>query len=258
MTESDLDVERDRRGVVALTLRRPERRNALDGPLTEQLIAVLQRLSGDRNTRVVTLTGTGTAFCAGADLDWLDPAADGDSEARARTFAELFQTLDRLPQPVVARVNGDARGGGLGLIACADVAVASREATFAFSEVRVGLAPVVIAPYVQATIGLSAMRRYFLTGEVFDASRARALQLVHEVCAEDELDDVSQLLEDGLLAGAPEAQAAVKTLILRLQAAGPNTYSALTAPVLGRLLDAREAREGIAAFREDRRPDWAD
>lgn len=251
-----LEVDRDERGVVTLRLRRPGRRNALDAPLTRALTATLDRLADDGEVRVVVLTGTGTAFCAGADLDWMR-AGSGDAEGDVVSWAlaELFGTLDGLPCPVVVRVNGHARGGGMGLVACADVVVAAGEATFGFTEVRLGLAPAVIAPHVLAAIGRSAARRWLLTGEVFDARRARALGLVHEVSPAGDLDAATDHTVTALLAGGRRAQAEIKALLARLGSADPGGHAAVTVPVLARLRASREARDRIAAFLDVEHPD---
>lgn len=253
-TGDTLQVERDDRGVVTLRLRRPERRNALDAALTHALTTTLERLADDGEVRVVVLTGTGTAFCAGADLDWMQagpPDAEGDVVSWA--LADLFATLDGLPCPVVARVNGHVRGGGMGLVACADVVLAAAQATFGFTEVRLGLAPAVIAPHILATIGRSAARRWLLTGDVFDADRARGLGLVHEVAPTDGLDALTDRTVVSLLAGGRRAQTAIKALIARLGSADPGGHAAATVPVLARLRDSREAHDRIAAFLDGER-----
>lgn len=259
--EDVLLVDRDMRGVVTLTLNRPERRNALNPALMEALGERITTLADDEQVRVVVLAGAGGTFCAGADLEWMAAAADRtreDNLTDARRLEELLRTLDTLPRPVVVVAEGHALGGAVGLIACADVVLADEDARLGFPEVRLGLAPAVISGYVQPRIGVSAARRYFLTGEIFDARTARRMGLVHEVVPADELAARRDRIVDRLLAGGPEAQAAIKGMVAELGRAPDRQARAdITVPVIAARRVSAEGREGMAAFFEDRAPSWA-
>jgi methylglutaconyl-CoA hydratase len=241
--------------VVTVTLDRAERRNALDPTLMEDLTAAFRGLAED--VRVVVLRGAGPAFCAGADLDWMAASRDlswDDNVADAERMAEAFDAVDGCPAAVVACVHGGAYGGGAGLVACADVAVAAAGTTFAFSEVRLGLIPATISPYVLRAIGPGATRALFTTGRRFDADEALRLGLVHEVVLDTQLDAAVGGVVDALLHAGPEAVLACKQLV-RAATAG------LALPDLPeRIARARtgpEGREGVAAFLERRSPSWS-
>ena len=196
-------------GVARVTLNRPEKRNALDRATVAALSAELRRCADNAAVRVVQLTGAGKAFCTGADLTEMQAQA-GASEAAnladAEQLAALFALLDSMPKPTLARVNGDGYGGALGLIAACDIVVAVDAAKFAFTEVRLGIIPAVISPFVLGKIGESAARRYFLTAETLSAAALKELGLVHEVVAPDQLDAGCTRITDALLQGAPGAQ----------------------------------------------------
>lgn len=255
-----LIVERDGRGVVRLTLNRPDIRNAFDGTLINDLTAQLETLAADQSTRVLVLTGAGEAFSAGAELTWMRSSGEqGDYEnfQDALRLAELMRRLDDMPMPTVARVNGAAMGGGVGLTACCDMAVAADDAVFALSEVRLGIIPGAISPYVLRAIGPHEARRYFLTGERFDAATARRIGLVHEVAPADRLDAVVDDLLDKLLASGPKAVRAAKDLIAHV--ALKEIDDLLIRDTAQRIADQRagdEAREGLGAFLEKRKPRW--
>jgi len=253
----------DERGVVNLVLNRPERHNALSAPLVEALDATLQRLSGDRGVRVVVLTGEGRSFCAGADIGEMRSAADAtprDNERDARRLATLLHRLDRFPRPTVARVQGNAFGGALGLIAACDVAVGAETAVFSLSEVRLGIAPAMISPYVLRAIGPRQARRLCLTGERFGAATAARVGLLHEAVAAQALDAaVARILSD-LLQGAPGAQAEIKELLAHVSGrdeVADERLAGSTAKWIARLRASPEGREGLTAFLEKRPPDWA-
>ena len=250
----------DAKGVATITLNRPERHNAFDDTLIRELTAALRQLARDAAVQVVVLTSTGQSFSAGADLGWMRSMAGkspAENLADARALAELMHTLDRLEKPTIARVQGAAFGGGLGLIACCDVAIADRRARFCLSEVRLGLTPATISPYVVAAIGARQARRYFTTAEVFDAPRAREIGLVHEVVPEGELDIAIDGVVRATLQGAPGAQAEAKALVFLC--AG-RAIDAACSDETSRLIAARrttaEAQEGLAAFLDKRAPAW--
>jgi methylglutaconyl-CoA hydratase len=261
MTESLFRVERRAHGVVWLTLDRPEIHNAFDDRLIAELSAELARLGKDDGVRVVVLTGAGRSFSAGADLNWMRRTATyGEAEnlADARVLAKLMQTLNELAKPTVARVNGAALGGGTGLVACCDIVIASDRATFGTTEVRLGLIPAVIGPYVLAAVGARHARRLMLTGERISAAEAARLGLVHEVVAAEQLDSAVERIVADLLKGGPAALAAAKRLIGDL--AGRPIDPGLiddTAQRIAALRATPEAREGVGAFLEKRAPGWS-
>lgn len=256
-----LTEHRDDRGVVTLTMDRPEVRNAFDPDLMAAIRERVGALAVDAGVRAVVLTGAGPAFSAGADLNWMSSMRDythDENVEDARSLDQLMRDLDAFPAPLIARVHGPALGGAMGLIACADIVVASRAAVFGFSETKLGIAPAVISTYVQPKIGVSAARRYFLTGERFDADRAYDLGLVHEVCEADELDVALERVLGEVLSAGPTAQRAVKELIRRIDVA-PSLDDATryTTELIARLRTADEGQEGMQAFFDRRRPAWA-
>jgi len=260
MSEALFRVERRMGGVVWLTLDRPEIHNAFDDRLIAELTAELARLGADDAVRVLVLTGAGRSFSAGADLNWMRRTASyGEAEnlADARALAKLMQTLNELPKPTIARVNGAALGGGTGLVACCDIVVASEQATFGTTEVRLGLIPAVIGPYVLAAIGPRYARRLMLTGERISAAEAARLGLVHEVVAADQLDLTVERIVGELLKGGSGAIAAAKRLIRDLSGR-PIEPSLIdgTAQRIAALRASPEAREGVGAFLEKRAPAW--
>lgn len=245
--------------VATVHLARPERHNAFDDVLIAELAAALAALAADEAVRVVVLRGDGPSFSAGADLGWMGRMGGygfAENVADAERLADLLASLRDARFPVVARVHGAAMGGGVGLVAACDVAVAAEGTRFALSEVRLGLVPAVIAPFVLPRIGPAAARELCLTGEVFDAERARAIGLVARVVPEAELDAAVAERVAALLAGAPGAQAVVKRL-LRDVAEDPAGARALTTRTIAEVRASPEGRAGMAAFLERRRPPWA-
>ena len=249
-------------GVAHVTLNRPEKRNALDRATIAALTAELRHCASDAAVHVVQITGTGKVFCAGADLGEMQAQA-GASEAAnladAEQLATLLAVLDSMPKPTVARVNGDGYGGALGLMAACDIVVAVDSARFAFTEVRLGIIPAVISPFVLGKIGERAARRYFLTAEALSAVALEKLGLVHEVVADDQLDIGCARITEALLRGAPGALAQAKVLIRDMAhpAAGDRaTASREAAGRLARLRVQEEAQEGFSAFFDKRKPGW--
>lgn len=252
----------ERRGaVVFLRMERAERHNAFDDALIAELTEALRAAEDDQAARVVVLAGAGKSFSAGADLGWMKRMAAfsrEENERDAMALASLMRTLAQVRKPTLARVQGPAYGGGVGLVACCDIAVAARAASFALTEVRLGLVPAVISPYVVGAIGERAARRYFLTGERFDAAEAHRLGLVHEVVEDEAALDVRiDALVEALLCCGPLAQGEAKELV-RAVAGRPVTAELIqdTARRIARLRASPEGREGVAAFLEKRRPDW--
>jgi methylglutaconyl-CoA hydratase len=242
-----LEVERDG-AVLRITLARPERRNAFDAALIARLHEVFADV-GD--ARAVVLTGRGPSFCAGADVDWQRASIDlglEENVADALRLHEMLAAVDSCPAPVVAGVHGFALGGGSGLVACADAVVATPDAVFGFSEVRLGIAPAVISPFVLARIGARA-RRYFATGEWFDAVTALRLGLVDEVA--DGLDGALARIVDDVLQSGPQAVRTAKRLVLE-----PPPDGEALARIAAGLRAGEEGQEGLRAFLEKRSPSW--
>lgn len=260
MAEAPVRLTRDAAGVVTLTLDRPERRNAFDEALIAALLDHLARLAEDPAVRALVLTGAGSAFSAGADLDWMRRAASlGEAEnlADARRLGAMLAALDTFPRPTVARVNGAAIGGGVGLVAACDIAIASERAVFAMSEVRLGLLPAVVAPGVRRAIGERACRRLFLTAERVGAAEMQRLGLVHEVVADTALDAAVGAVLDDLLQGGPEALVAAKALLVTLREATADEALDRSTRAIAERRASPEGKEGIAAFLAKRPPTWA-
>lgn len=255
----DLLRSTDARGVATVTLNRPAVHNAFDDALIAALDATFATLDADPAVRVVVLEAAGKSFSAGADLAWMQRVAaytQAENEADAARLAALMRRLDGLIKPTVAVVQGAAYGGGVGLVACCDVAIASETARFCLSEVRLGLVPAVISPYVVAAIGPRQARRWFQTAEVFTAAQARDLGLVHEVTPPGALAATRDQVVAALLAGAPSAQAEAKTLATAAAAPLDDALVDGTTRLIARLRAAPEGREGLAAFLAKRPPDW--
>ena len=247
-------------GVVStVTLARPDSHNALNVGLIEELTNCFEEVSDDDRVRVVVLSGEGRSFCAGADIGYMRDTATSSYEENledARRLATMFWTVDECPKPLIARVHGAALGGGAGLVATADVVVAEEEAQFAFTEVRLGIAPATIAPFVVRKIGASHARSLFVTGERFGAERAREIGLVHNVAPQDQLDAAIDEKVGELLQGGAVAQATIKALLRRLETTEPMEAPGLTSRVISELRTGEEGQEGLAAFLEKREPSW--
>ena len=245
--------------VTTVTLSRPDSHNALNVGLIEELTGCFEEISDDEGVRVVVLAGEGRSFCAGADIGYMHETASFSYEENledARRLATMFWTVDECPKPLIARVQGAAMGGGAGLVAAADVVVAEEEARFAFTEVRLGIAPATISPFVVRKIGASHARSLFVTGEGFGAERAREIGLVHIVAPQDQLDAAVDKKVGEILQGGPVAQATVKALLRRLETMEPMEAPGLTSRVISELRTGEEGQEGLAAFLEKRQPGW--
>ena len=260
MNDTSILTKIDPRGIATLTMNRPEIHNAFDDTLIVALTQELKRLEADASVRVLVLRASGKSFSAGADLGWMRRMADYSREenlADALALASLMQTLNTLKKPTVALVQGAAYGGGVGLVACCDIALANRRATFCLSEVKLGLIPAVISPYVVEAIGARAARRYFQSAEVFDAAEAHRLGLVHEVVAAEELEVAAERLVGALLNNGPCAMVAAKELVARV-CSGPIDESMIR-DTAGRIAGTRasaEGKDGLSAFLEKRKPMW--
>ena len=251
----------EKRDLVAIvTLNRPEVRNAFDDVLISNLTGLFLELEKDETVRAVVLTGAGSAFCAGADLNWMKRMAGYGYEqnlADASALAGMLRTLDRMSKPTVARVHGPAYAGGVGLVAACDIAIGSHAAQFCLSEVKLGLSPATISPYVVRAMGARPALRYFLTGEVIDAGEAFRLRLLSQVVPKEQLDGALNALLGHLVAGGRGAHARIKDLI-RAVSAGP-ADDAMIADTARRIAEIRvspEGKEGIASFLDKRKPDW--
>lgn len=247
-------------GIATIRMNRPDVHNAFDDVLIAALAEELCRLDRLPEARVIVLAANGKSFSAGADLNWMRRMANYSQEENLRdamALAGLMRTLDGVKKPTVARVQGAAFGGGVGLVACCDIAIASTQATFSLSEVRLGLIPSVISPYVIAAIGEREARRYFLTAERFDAVEARRIGLVHDVVDSGALDETVAKIAGQLLKGGPQALAAAKKLIADVSRRPmDDALSAETARRIAAIRIGSEAQEGLAAFFEKRSPAW--
>jgi len=259
MTEPLLVQTRD--AVATLTLNRPEIRNAFDDAQIERLTKALRAAEAAPAVRAVVIAGSGPAFCAGADLNWMKRMAGYTYEqnlADATALAEMFRTLDRMTKPTIARVHGAAFAGGTGLVAACDIALGTPAAKFCLSEAKLGLSPATISPYVVRAMGTRMARRYFLTAEVFDAAEAYRIGLLSALVPPAELDSALEGLLKQLLAGGPQAIAEIKDLI---RAVGTGAVdAAMIADTARRIAEIRvtaEGREGIASFLEKRKPAWS-
>jgi methylglutaconyl-CoA hydratase len=259
MAEWSSIIVESKSGIARVTLNRPDRRNAFDQRMVEEVRASFNQLAEDRSVRGVILTGAGPTFCAGADLRWLGQnsrLSEDQARADARLLAGMYRAIDEYPHPVIGRIQGNAFGGGVGLLAVCDVVVAAEEALFTLSEAQLGLIPAVIAPFLLRKAGDSFMRRFCLTAEPFSAAVARQFNLVHDVVGSDLLDGRIGELADAILRLAPDATRQTKVLLRRLQAepAEQQEQLAIEANVQARL--SPEAQEGLRAFVEKRPPAW--
>ena len=262
MAESRLMVSETSPGVIRVTLNRPEMHNAFDDVLITNLEDEFRRLDDDRSVRVVVLAANGKSFLAGADLNWMKRMATqerSENVSDAIRLGILMNRIATLSKPVVGLVQGSAFGGGVGLVACCDIALASERANFCLSEVKLGLIPAVISPYVVEAIGARQARRYFVTAERFDAKQAHRLGLVHEVVPETELEAAGATMVEALLPNGSRAMSSAKDLIDAVAHRPINR--AMMEDTARRIADARagaEGREGVSAFLEKRRPSWAE
>lgn len=249
-------------GIGIVTLNRPERHNAFDDTMIAELADAMERMASDPAVRIVVISSTGKSFCAGADLEWMQRAAAFSLEENRRDAGELAEMLRRIadcPKPVLARVQGPAYGGGIGLIAACDMAVATFETRFALTEVKLGLIPAVIGPHVIAAIGERHARRYMLTAEVFSAAEAYRIGLIHEMVADvASLDDAIGEWVEALLKNGPQALAECKALIRSVanRPLGPKVIEH-TVDRIANVRVSPEGQEGLDAFLQKRKPDWA-
>ncbi len=245
--------------VATVTLRRPEVHNALNTQMIQELTEAFTILSNDERLHGVVLTGEGPSFCAGADINMMQEAANFTEEQNledALRVADMLHTINTFPCPVLARVNGLALGGGVGLVSVCDIAIAVENARFAFSEVKLGIVPAVISPYAIRKIGETSARALFVTGERFSAERAKRLGLVHAVVPREHLDDAVQKALNELLTSAPQAIRVCKTLALNVGQMSYEQARQYTAATIARQRVSAEGQEGLRAFLEKRAPAW--
>jgi methylglutaconyl-CoA hydratase len=248
------------KGCARVTLNRPDRRNAFDALMVEELCEAFRTLGQDHSVHTIILAGAGSIFCAGADLRWMGPEriiSLTEAQQDAERLLEMFRTIDACPCPVIGRIQGAAYGGGIGLIAACDIAVVASDATFTFSEVRLGLVPAVIAPFVLAKTGDSFVRRFCLTGEPLSASLARDGGLIHDVVEPAALDACIAALVEQISHLAPQAVRDTKALLRRLRCLSDEERWKVCVEANVRARLSPEAQEGLRAIRERRTPNWA-
>jgi methylglutaconyl-CoA hydratase len=246
-------------GVARVALNRPEVRNAFNETLIAELTAWAEGAAKSRDLRAAVLRGAGTVFCAGADVEWMAKMVDYSHEENVRdaaAMARMFEALDTLPFPLVGRIQGAALGGGAGLAAVCDIAIAAEDAIFGFTEVKLGILPAVISPYALAKIGASAARELFLTGRRFPAARAREIGLVHTLVAAGALDDAVETTLAELATSSPAAVAEAKALIPRIVGKRPADVSPLTAETIAKQRVSRDGQAGLRAFLNKQKPPW--
>lgn len=246
-------------GITSITLNRPEKRNAMNAQMIDELSTALKEAAYDDQTRIVMISGNGEHFCAGADIQHMQQIGQStadENRADAEKIASLMQQLYLFPHPTIVLAHGATMGGGLGLLAAGDIAIGAKDAVFGFSEVKIGLAPSTISPYVVAAIGERMARYYFLTGERFGADIAHRIGLLHEVTESDALMSVGMTVAEKLLQNSPQAMSAVKKLIPLLQQPMSDALSQMTIEHLATLRASTQAQEGLRAFLQKRTPTW--
>ncbi len=249
------------RGILTLTLNRPEKHNAMNAELLTALHGALLDAERDSQVRTIVLTGEGASFCAGADIAYMRSMREVDEEGNledARLLAQCLRALDEASRPLIVRVNGNVFGGGVGLVACADIAIGSSLAKFALTEVRLGLAPATISPYVIRAIGARQARRLFLSALPFDANEAQAIGLLHVAVAPAQVDETIAHYTDAILQGGPQALSEAKQLIRTVENSDDrDTLQEETSRLLAKLRVSDEGKEGLSAFLEKRKARWA-
>jgi len=250
----------DERGVATITLNRPEKHNAFDDALIAELTRLFQQAGSDNKVRAVVLASNGKSFCAGADLGWMQRMANYSYEENlndANALATMLHTLNTLPKPTIARVQGAAYGGAVGLIACCDIAIGSKMSKFCLSEVKLGLVPATISPYVIEAIGARLARRYFLTAEIFSSRRARRIGLLSESVTEEELDSTINDIVSHILKNGPVAVGVAKQLISDVaQRPIDDELIAQTSACIASIRTSEEGQEGLQSFLNKRSPNW--
>lgn len=246
--------------LACVTLARPDLHNAFNDDMMRELTAAFERLGADRAVRVIVLAGEGKSFCAGADINWMKRMVGYSFEenvADAKVLSRMLRTIRECPKPVIARVHGATYGGGVGLVAACDMAVASKNASFCLSEVKLGILPAVISPFVLEKIGPGAARRYALTAEVFDAAEAKRLGLVSDVVdTPEQLDEWTARVGQALTANGPQAMAHCKKILSEVAGVMWDRVEDITTKKISELRVSPEGQEGLKAFLEKRKPNW--
>ena len=255
-----IKIDKNPNGIATITINRPEKHNAFDDDTIEQLTRVFEDIDTDDSIRLMILAGNGKNFSAGGDLNWMKRMAKynyQDNLADAKKLANMLKTLNSVSKPTIARVQGAAFGGAVGLVSCCDIAVGSESALFCLSEVKIGLTPATVSPYVIAALGERAARRYFLSAETFDAERAQQLGLLSEVCPADALDSTIQNICEKILRNSPAAVKAAKEVVRDI--ANKEITPELiedTSMRIAKIRVSNEGQEGLSAFLEKRAPKW--
>jgi methylglutaconyl-CoA hydratase len=260
LSGSALLIEQTPDGVVTVTLNRPDMHNALDDAMMLEITRTFDMLGSDSFCRMAVLKANGLSFCAGADIGWMQKSASHTREqnvADAQVLAAMMHTLYTFPKPLVGLVQGAAVGGGVGMVSCCDIVVASDAASFRLSEVKLGIVPAVISPYVVRAVGSRAAQRYFLTAEPFSATEAKNLGLIHEIVPERMIPAASAKLIERLMAGGPKAQRTAKELLHKIEPVEiSDDVVAYTTELIADLRASPEGQEGLKAFLEKRQPNW--
>ncbi len=244
-----------------ITLNRPDVRNAFNGTMISELSGLFKEINERKDLRVIVITGEGKAFCAGADLNWMGDVLNYSYEENledSKNLATMFHRMFTCPLPTIARVNGAAIGGGCGLVAVCDIVIASEKALFSLSEVKIGLVPACISPYVIRRMGDKNAREYFLTGERLDAQKAKTANLVNQVVPPEKLDEIVDSRVKQLISSGPNALAWCKQLLQNVPAMEEPGVGEYTAEIIAKLRMGDEGQEGMKAFFEKRKPDWCD
>jgi methylglutaconyl-CoA hydratase len=253
-------IQLERNGpICTLLMNRPDLHNAFNPQLIGEMTTAIQALASDDDVRVVVLTGAGASFSAGGDISWMQASqhyTNDQNLADARGLDAMFEALNSLPKPVIGRINGAALGGGVGLVACCDLAVAVEEARFGFTEVKLGLLPAVIAQYVVPKIGVSHSRALFVSGERFTSERAFEIGLIHAITSVEELDATVQSLAQRVLSGGPQAMGAAKRLVAAMWDLDRDAAKQYAIEAIAQARTSAEGQEGLAAFLTKRRPQW--
>jgi len=248
------------KNTVTIALNRPDVHNAMNEKLMEELTTCFKQLSEDKSINLIILTGNGKSFCAGADLNWMKSMAKYSKEENikdSKLLLDLYESIYNCPKPVIGRVNGHAFGGGLGLFAVSDIAIAVPGCKFAFSEVKLGIIPAVISTYIVRRIGLSNMRRLFITGERFNSEYAKSIGLIDFVTTEEDFDNKIQKYEELISSSGPNAIIEIKNLVNCCEKMNVKDYKEFTVKKIAELRISDEGQEGINAFLEKRKSKWS-
>ncbi|NUM33338.1 MAG: enoyl-CoA hydratase/isomerase family protein [Candidatus Brocadiae bacterium] len=248
------------KGILSVVLNRPEIHNAFDENVIQELNEAFVAAKEDKSIRCLVLSGQGASFCAGADMNWMRKMKNYSYEKNyedAYLLSEMLYRLYALPFPTIAKINGSAFGGGVGLVSACDISIAASCASFSLSEVKLGLVPACISPYLLGRIQPGVLRRFFLTGERFDAGKAKEIGLINEIVPKEELDQKVAEFTEKILSCGPNSLAMAKEILEKVPGMRPEEYMRTTAEWIAKLRIGQEAQEGLSAFLEKRKPQWA-